>query len=54
MMTMPWSVDNALKEVYVTLLPSGIFYDWLRSQGKEGGQSKFPRGLERGEGYFLA
>jgi hypothetical protein len=30
----------------VTLLPSGIFYDWLRAQGKEGGQNKFPRVLK--------
>lgn len=37
---------HALKEVYVTLLPSGVFYDWLRAQGKEGGQNKFPRVLK--------
>lgn len=33
----------ALKEVFVELLPDSIFYDWLRSKGKEGGQHKFPR-----------
>jgi hypothetical protein len=37
---------HALKEVYVTLLPSSFFYEWLREQGKEGGQSKFPRVLK--------
>ncbi|MDG1276341.1 MAG: GH3 auxin-responsive promoter family protein [Algoriphagus sp.] len=37
---------HALKEVYVTLLPSDLFYDWMRTQGKEGGQNKFPRVLK--------
>ena len=35
----------ALKEIYVEILPLCIFYDWLKSQGKEGGQHKFPRVL---------
>ena len=35
----------ALKEIYVELLPSNVFYDWLKSQGKQGGQHKFPRVL---------
>lgn len=34
---------SALKEIFVTILPSQIFYDWMRSRGKEGGQHKFPR-----------
>lgn len=38
--------EHALQEVYVTLLPSSVFYDWLRAQGKEGGQNKFPRVLK--------
>lgn len=37
---------HALKKVTVTKLPSTLFYDWLRSQGKEGGQNKFPRVLK--------
>ncbi|TND09389.1 MAG: GH3 auxin-responsive promoter [Bacteroidetes bacterium] len=33
----------ALKEVIVEVLPLHVFHDWMRSQGKEGGQHKFPR-----------
>jgi hypothetical protein len=36
----------ALKEVFVTVLPSSMFYDWMRLKGKEGGQNKFPRVLK--------
>lgn len=36
---------TALKDVRVTILPSHVFYDWLRFRGKEGGQNKFPRVL---------
>src|SRR4030042_2757638 len=35
----------ALKEVLVEIIPEKVFYDWLRSKGKEGGQNKFPRVL---------
>jgi hypothetical protein len=35
--------EHALKEVMVDLIPNKIFYDYLRLQGKEGGQNKFPR-----------
>ena len=38
--------NHALKQVKVSVLPSMIFYDWMRSQGKEGGQNKFPRVLK--------
>lgn len=38
--------NHALKEVKVTVLPSFFFYDWLKEQGKEGGQYKFPRVLK--------
>ena len=34
---------EAIKDVFVEVLPIEIFYDFLRSQGKEGGQNKFPR-----------
>ena len=35
----------ALKDVIVTLLPTRVFYDFMRMQGKEGGQHKFPKVL---------
>lgn len=40
-----YSVERsaALNEVFVDVLPSHVFYDWLRANGKEGGQNKFPR-----------
>ena len=37
----------ALKSVKVNLLPSSKFYDWLRINGKEGAQGKFPRVLKK-------
>lgn len=37
----------ALKEVIVKIIPVNIFYDYLRSRGKEGGQSKFPRVMKQ-------
>ncbi len=37
---------HALKEIFVSLLPNRIFYDYLRFQDKEGGQNKFPRVLK--------
>ncbi|MEP4534325.1 MAG: GH3 auxin-responsive promoter family protein [Cyclobacteriaceae bacterium] len=37
---------HALKEIKVNLLPAQAFYDWMKAQGKEGGQSKFPRVLK--------
>jgi hypothetical protein len=36
----------ALKEIIVDIMPSNIFYKWLKVQGKEGGQNKFPRVLK--------
>jgi len=36
----------ALKNVIVNLLPSSKFYDWLRLNGKDGAQGKFPRVLK--------
>ncbi len=36
----------ALKEVFVKVLPTAVFYDWMRMKGKEGGQNKFPRVLK--------
>jgi phenylacetate-coenzyme A ligase PaaK-like adenylate-forming protein len=37
---------HALKKVKVTVLPSAVFYEWMKAQGKEGGQNKFPRVLK--------
>ncbi|MBL7720160.1 MAG: GH3 auxin-responsive promoter family protein [Flavipsychrobacter sp.] len=37
---------SALKEVFVEVLPSKVFYDYMRSIGKEGGMNKFPRVLK--------
>ena len=36
----------AIKDVIVHLLPSQVFYDWMKMKGKEGGQHKFPRVLK--------
>jgi hypothetical protein len=33
----------ALKDVFVEVIPSRAFYDFLKVKGKEGGQHKFPR-----------
>lgn len=35
----------ALKDIFVEVLPNQMFYDFLKSKGKEGGQHKFPRVL---------
>jgi hypothetical protein len=37
----------ALKDVYVKVLPTHVFYDWMRAKGKIGGQHKFPRVLKK-------
>ena len=37
----------ALKDVKVELIPNNLFYGWMRSKGKEGGQNKFPRVLNK-------
>lgn len=37
----------ALKDVFVEILSESYFYDWLKSHGKAGGQTKFPRVLQR-------
>ncbi|PRY88056.1 GH3 family domain-containing protein [Mongoliibacter ruber] len=39
--------QHALKEINCTVLPAKHFYEWLRLQGKEGGQNKFPRVLKK-------
>lgn len=37
----------ALKNIVVHLLPSSKFYEWIRYNGSEGAQSKFPRVLKK-------
>lgn len=37
---------SALKEIFVEILPSQIFYDYMRFKGKEGAMNKFPRVLK--------
>jgi len=37
---------SALKKVFVEIIPNSIFYDYLRSKGKEGAMNKFPRVLK--------
>jgi len=37
---------SALKEVFVEILPSNVFYDYMRNKGKVGAMSKFPRVLK--------
>ncbi|MGE0587638.1 MAG: GH3 auxin-responsive promoter family protein [Cyclobacteriaceae bacterium] len=39
----------ALKEVIVDIVPVKIFYQWMESKGKVGGQNKFPRVLKRAQ-----
>ncbi len=36
----------AIKDVIIQVLPSKVFYDWMRMKGKEGAQNKFPRVLK--------
>lgn len=38
---------HALKNVYLDVLPSEVFYDWMKAEGKFGGQTKFPRVLKK-------
>lgn len=48
----------AINDVFVEILPSKVFYDWMKTKGKEGGQHKFPRVLKNGQiqewGNFIA
>jgi hypothetical protein len=39
----------AIKDVIVEVLPSHLFYDWMKEKGKVGGQHKFPRVLKNGQ-----
>ena len=37
---------EAIKEVFVEILPSRVFSSWMKMKGKEGGANKFPRVLK--------
>ena len=39
--------DNVLREPQVELVPPQIFYEYLKQQGKIGGQAKFPRVMKK-------
>lgn len=38
---------HALRNIYFNVLPNKMFYGWMKSIGKEGGQTKFPRVLKK-------
>lgn len=40
---------SALKEVFVEVLPTRVFYEWMDYKGKVGGQNKFPRVLRKNQ-----
>ncbi len=37
---------HAIRELQMEVYPVQVFYDWMRQQGKEGAQNKFPRVLK--------
>jgi len=39
----------ALKDILIEVLPVKVFYDWMRLNGKEGGQNKFPRVMKNSQ-----
>lgn len=39
--------DNVLKEIIVEVIPNETFYSWMKDQGKEGDQNKFPRVMKK-------
>ena len=38
---------EAIREVFVEILPTKVFADWMKMKGKEGGANKFPRVLKK-------
>jgi len=40
---------SALKVLEITVLPVDTFYAYMRKNGKEGGQNKFPRVLKKNQ-----
>src|SRR5690606_19594824 len=41
---------SALKDIFISILPSSVFYEYMRSQGKDGAMNKFPR-VMKGDRY---
>jgi hypothetical protein len=39
----------ALKDIYVDVVPVKVFYEWMESKGKVGGQNKFPRVMKNAQ-----
>ena len=39
--------DNVLRDPQVEIIPAQLFYDYLKSKGKIGGQAKFPRVMKK-------
>lgn len=37
----------AIRDVFIEILPSSYFYDWMKQKNKEGGQHKFPRVVKK-------
>lgn len=37
---------EAIPEIFIDVLPSQVFYDYMKHQGKEGSANKFPRVLK--------
>ncbi|MFA5418563.1 MAG: hypothetical protein WC341_08900, partial [Bacteroidales bacterium] len=37
---------EAIKDVFVKVLPAHVFYDYMKEKGKEGSANKFPRVLK--------
>jgi hypothetical protein len=46
-----YSVERsaALQEIFVDAFPTQVFYDWMESKGKAGGQNKFPRVMKNAQ-----
>lgn len=40
---------SALKDIFVTIVPSSTFYSFMTSKGKMGGQNKFPRVMKQAQ-----
>jgi hypothetical protein len=39
----------ALRDVTVDVLSTSVFYAWMESKGKVGGQNKFPRVMKKSQ-----
>ena len=47
MMTIRVERIAAIREVFVNILPTKVFADWMKLKGKEGGANKFPRVMKK-------